>query len=69
MQKKKPKHKKRPRRQPLRNIDHLTPEEQVYELKQSRKATKSSAPPNTSTPIITFPITSHVPFASGLATS
>lgn len=39
--KKKPKHKKWPRQHPLRNIDHLTPEQQVYELKQSRKAIKS----------------------------
>jgi hypothetical protein len=39
--KKKPKHKKWHRQQPLRNIDHLTPEQQVYELKQSRKAIKS----------------------------
>jgi hypothetical protein len=40
VQKKKPKQKKRLRQQPPRSIDHLTPEEQVYELEQSRKAIK-----------------------------
>lgn len=39
--KQKQKQKKRPQYQPLRSMDSLTPEEQVYELKKSRKAIKS----------------------------
>jgi hypothetical protein len=37
----KPKQKKRPRYQPPRSLENLSPEDQVFELKQSRKAIKS----------------------------
>jgi hypothetical protein len=40
VQKPKPKRQKRPQHPPSRPIDSLTPEEQVVELKQSRKVIK-----------------------------